>query len=145
MGCQSIRTSSKEVIMLIHRIHKYCFLILSLILICWGNLYAHHSSAMFDKTHVLKVKAVVKEFQWANPHVWIQIYIPNQNNKEEWSIEGIGINTLFRRGWRPNSFQPGDEIDISFNPMLDGSHAGLFIGARFEDGKIFGKWENTNN
>jgi hypothetical protein len=29
--------------------------------------------------------------------------------------------------------------------MLDGSHAGLFIGARFEDGKILGKWENTNN
>jgi hypothetical protein len=88
MGCQSIRTSSKEVIMLIHRIHKYCFLILSLILICWGNLYAHHSSAMFDKTHVLKVKAVVKEFQWANPHVWIQISKPNQTQS----------NFVFERG-----------------------------------------------
>ncbi|MEC9415983.1 MAG: DUF6152 family protein [Pseudomonadota bacterium] len=135
----------KRIIMPFDKIHKHYFLLFSLALIFCGDLYAHHSSAMFDKTNVLKVKAVVKEFQWANPHVWIQIYIPNQNNKEEWSIEGIGINTLFRRGWRPNSFQPGDKIDISFNPMLDGTPAGLFIGAKFEDGKILGRWENTNN
>ena len=102
---------------------------------------AHHSSAMFDKNNVLVVEATVREFQWANPHVWIQIIIKDEaNNEEEWSIEGIGINTLFRRGWRPNSFAPGDNIQIKFNPMLDGSPAGLFVGAKFENGKILGKW-----
>lgn len=102
---------------------------------------AHHSSAMFDKTDIRTLNATVKEFQWANPHVWIQIYILNSNQeREEWSIEGIGINTLFRRGWRPNSFVAGDSIQISFNPMLDGTNAGAFIGAKFEDGKILGKW-----
>ena len=55
---------------------------------------AHHSSAMFDKNNVLVVEATVREFQWANPHVWIQIIIKDEaNNEEEWSIEGIGINT----------------------------------------------------
>jgi len=26
--------------------------------------------------------------------------------------------------------------------MLDGTNAGAFIGAKFEDGKILGKWEH---
>jgi len=128
--------------------YKNC--IRSLTLICLllsptQYTYAHHSSAMFDKTEIHTVTAIVKEFQWANPHVWIQIYITNQDNeREEWSIEGIGINTLFRRGWRPNSFLPGDSIAISFNPMLDGSNAGAFIGAKLKDGKILGKWMHLN-
>jgi uncharacterized protein DUF6152 len=103
---------------------------------------AHHSSAMFDKTQVREVTATVSEFQWTNPHVWIQVILQNdQGENEEWSVEGTGPNSLFRNGWRRNSFQPGDVIDIRFNPMRDGSHAGGFIGAKFADGHILGNWE----
>ena len=110
-----------------------------------SNASTNHSSAMFDKTEVVMVNATIKEFQWANPHVWIQIYIHDEvGERIEWSIEGIGINTLFRRGWRPNSFIAGDIIQIQFNPMIDGSHAGAFIGAKFENGKILGRWNNKN-
>ena len=119
--------------------------IIALILLFFSNhgLNAHHSSAMFNKSELKITQAEVKEFQWANPHVWIQILVINENNqKEEWSIEGIGINTLFRRGWRPNSFKAGDLIEISFNPMIDGSNGGLFVGAKFDDGKILGKWND---
>ncbi len=102
---------------------------------------AHHSSAMFDKTIVRDVTATVKEFQWTNPHIWIQILLENDaGDVEEWSIEGGGTNTLFRRGWRPNSFEPGDEIRIRFNPMKDGSAAGGFVGARLADGRTLGIW-----
>ncbi|MDX1480397.1 MAG: DUF6152 family protein [Woeseiaceae bacterium] len=105
------------------------------------TLLAHHSSAMFDKETVREVTATVREFQWTNPHIWIQILIENEDGElEEWSIEGGGTNTLFRRGWRPNSFAPGDEIRIRFNPMKDGSHAGGFIGARLADGSTLGNW-----
>ena len=102
---------------------------------------AHHSSAMFDKAIVRDVTATVKEFQWTNPHIWIQILIESEDGDlEEWSIEGGGTNTLFRRGWRPNSFNPGDEIRIRFNPMKDGSAAGGFVGARLADGRTLGSW-----
>lgn len=101
----------------------------------------HHSSAMFDKAKVVETKATVREFQWTNPHVWIQVTIENADGEaEEWSIEGLGPNSLFRNGWRPHSFKPGDVVDIRFNPMHDGSHAGGFIGARFADGRILGNW-----
>ena len=59
---------------------------------------------------------------------------------EEWSIEGLGPNSLFRKGWRPDSFNPGDVIEIKFNPMQDGSKAGGFIGARFANGSTIGNW-----
>lgn len=103
---------------------------------------AHHSSAMFDKSRVIEVAATVREFQWTNPHVWIEIRFANDAGEDEdWSIEGLGTNSLFRMGWRQNSFQPGQEITIRFNPMRDGSQAGGFIGAKFEDGSTLGKWD----
>lgn len=118
------------------------------LLVCCGLLFAplisvaHHSSAMFDKEKVIDVTATVREFQWTNPHVWIQVTVENeQGEQEEWSIEGLGPNGLFRNGWRPNSFKPGDVVEIRFNPMRDGTNAGGFIGARFPDGKTLGRWQ----
>lgn len=102
---------------------------------------AHHSSAMFDKEVVVETTATVAEFQWTNPHIWIEIEIRKGGDTEAWSIEGGGTNTLFRRGWRPTTFAAGDEIEIRFNPMKDGSHAGGFIGARHADGRIVGRWD----
>ena len=116
--------------------------IIAIILVaCAPVANAHHSSAMFDKEVVREVTATVKEFQWTNPHVWIQILIENEVGElEEWSIEGGGTNTLFRRGWRPNSFKPGDVVEIRFNPMRDGSPAGGFVGAKLADGGTLGAW-----
>jgi len=103
---------------------------------------AHHSSAMFDKEQVVEVSATVREFQWTNPHVWIQILITTEEGaEEEWSIEGLGPNSLFRNGWRRNSFKPGETVEIRFNPMRDGTSAGGFIGAKFADGRTLGRWD----
>ncbi len=104
-------------------------------------LQAHHSSAMFDKDTVREVDATVREFQWTNPHVWIQVLIENDaGDVEEWSIEAGGPNTLFRRGWRPDSFQPGDRVRLKFNPMRDGSEAGGFVAAKLANGETLGNW-----
>lgn len=116
-------------------------LVLAGLLTVCGHAFAHHSNAMFDKSVLRQVTVTVKEFQWTNPHVWIQVYLENDDGeREEWSIEGGGPNTLFRRGWRPNSFNPGDVVELKFNPMHDGSNAALFVGARFADGSTLGNW-----
>jgi hypothetical protein len=102
---------------------------------------AHHSAAMFDNEKVKELKGAIKEFQWKNPHVWIQVYVENASGaKEEWSIEGGGPNSLSRQGWRPTSFKPGDMVTIKVNPMRDGSTGGLFIGAKLADGQTLGNW-----
>ncbi len=114
---------------------------LCLLLSIATSTFAHHSSAMFDKSTVRQVTATVVEFQWTNPHIWIQIDIENgEGDTQEWSIEGLGPNSLFRKGWRPNTFESGDIIEIKFYPMRDGSPAGGFIGAKFADGKTIGNW-----
>ena len=118
-----------------------CIRFCTLLLLATGA-HAHHSSAMLDKATVVEVEATVVEFQWTNPHVWIEITIDGDDGEtEHWSIEGLGPNSLFRMGWRPNSFQPGDVITIRFNPMRDGSSAGGFVGAKLENGDILGNWQ----
>lgn len=123
-------------------IRHYSFAIV--IAVCIAGLVpaaAHHSNAMFDKSVARREMVTVREFQWTNPHVWIQVYIKNDaGEQEEWSIEGGGPNTLFRNGWRPDSFKPGDVVEMKFYPMHDGSPAALFVGARFASGETLGNW-----
>jgi len=111
------------------------------LLVAGQAAFAHHSAAMFDNQKVKELTGTIKEFQWKNPHVWIQLNVQNASGaKEEWSIEGGGPNSLSRQGWRPTSFKPGDAVVIKVNPMKDGSTGGLFVGAKLSDGKTLGNW-----
>jgi len=102
---------------------------------------AHHSAAMFDDSRIVELKGVVKELQWTNPHVWLQVTVDDNGTRKEWSIEAGSPNTLSRNGWRSSSFKPGDAVTVRVNPMKDGSAAGNFIGAKFEgDGRTVGRW-----
>ena len=108
-----------------------------------GPALAHHSFQMFDQETSLLLTGTVTEFQWANPHVWIQVNIPTADETlEEWSIEGGGPNILARAGWRPSTFEAGDEVMMLVHPMRDGSKAGSFIGAKFADGTTVGDWSD---
>jgi Ni/Co efflux regulator RcnB len=101
---------------------------------------AHHSAAMFDRTRSVDLKGTVKEFQWTNPHSWIQVEAPGPDGKmEEWAVECGSPNTLARNGWRPGSFKPGDKVTVRIGPMKDGSKAGIFVGAVLADGRILGQ------
>ena len=107
-----------------------------------GSAAAHHAASMFDRERRVELTGTVREFQWTNPHIWIQIQVANENGEiEEWSVEGGVPNRLYRAGWRPNSFEPGDEVTIRGFPMRDGGRAALFIGAKLPDGSTLGRFE----
>ena len=107
-----------------------------------SSLFAHHAATMFDTTKVIEITAKVKELQWTNPHIWIQIEVQNASGaRQEWSIEGGGPNSLSRQGWRPTTFKPGETVTLRINPMRDGTNAGLFVGVKFADGKTLGRWD----
>ncbi|MCZ6498442.1 MAG: DUF6152 family protein [Gammaproteobacteria bacterium] len=102
---------------------------------------AHHSGGMFDAEQTVELTGTVKEFQWTNPHIWIQVIVPGADDAAvEWSIEGGVPNRLFRAGWRPTSFEPGDEVTILAHPMRDGGKAGSFVGAKLADGSTLGRF-----
>jgi len=103
---------------------------------------AHHSAAGFDNTKVKEITGTIKEFQFKNPHSWIQVIVEDdKGQKTEWSVEWGSPNNLGRQGIRPSTFPPGATVTIRLNPMDNGGPAGGFIGARFPDGKTVGRWE----
>jgi hypothetical protein len=101
---------------------------------------AHHSATMFDREHSRVVEGTVKEFQWTNPHAWLQVAVTDANGVAvEWSVEMGGINSLARSGYRPGSFKPGDVVAVFLAPHVDGVPAGLYLGARLADGTVLGR------
>ena len=103
---------------------------------------AHHAASMFDRNESVDLVGKIVEFQWTNPHIWIQISVENKDGElEEWSIEGGVPNRLYRSGWRPNSFVPGQSVTVRGFPMRDGGRAALFVGAKLEDGSTLGRFE----
>lgn len=106
------------------------------------NADAHHAATMFDREQTVELVGTVREFQWTSPHIWIQVQVENESGDiEEWSVEGGTPSRLYRAGWRPSSFQPGDTVTIRGHPMRDGGKAALFIGARLESGDTLGRFE----
>ena len=111
-------------------------------LLASAPVVAHHSAAMFDDTKVVELTGTVKELQWANPHIWLQVIVDEQGKKTEWSLEGGSPNSLSRQGWRATTFKAGDVVSVRFNPMKDGSPGGNFVGAKFaSDGRTIGRWQ----
>lgn len=104
---------------------------------------AHHSGAGFNGGDVKEISGTIKEFQFLNPHTWIQVVVTDaQGQQQEWSVEWGSPNTLARRGVRPSTFPPGAEVTMRIHPMTNGAPAGGFIGAKFSDGHTVGDWED---
>ena len=100
---------------------------------------AHHSFSMFDDKKEVVLKGEVKEFQWSNPHTWIQLNVTDAAGKVvEWSIEGGSPNLVGRQGWKRNTFKPGDQVEITVHPMRDGQPGGSFMRAVLADGRKLG-------
>ena len=86
---------------------------------------AHHSFAMFDRDKPVAIAGVVKDFQWTNPHVWIQVMVPDaKGTTQEWGVECTSVNFLRRQGWEKDSLKPGDKIKLMIFPLKDGSKGG---------------------
>jgi hypothetical protein len=101
-----------------------------------GAASAHHSYAMFDSTQTLTLQGTVKEFQWTNPHCFIQVLVPGGDGmSREWSIEMSGPAGLYRQGWRPGSLKAGDKVTVKIHPDKDGSNGGWYVSAVGPDGK----------
>ena len=103
-----------------------------------GAAHAHHSFAMFDGAKEVVLDGTVREFQWTNPHSWIQLTVMEGGQATEYSIEGGSPNGLARKGWTRNSLKVGDHVKVSIHPLKDGSKGGSFMKATLADGSILG-------
>lgn len=103
-----------------------------------SSAVAHHSAAMFDHSKTITVKGTVKEFQFTNPHSWLQVLVTGADGKTvEWGFESEGPSTLSRVGIQPKSFKAGEKVTVVANPMRDGRPAGALLSVTKADGKVF--------
>ena len=96
--------------------------------------FAHHSFAMFDNAKSVELKGTVREFQWTNPHSWIQLTVMEGGQSVEYSLEGGSPNGLARRGWTRNSLKAGEVITVTIHPLKDGTKGGSFVKVVKADG-----------
>lgn len=106
-------------------------------LLCINSVYAHHSTVEFDYSQSFSVKGTIKEFQWTNPHAWVQVLVPNEAGELiEYGFElGAPIFNA-RMGWRKNSLKAGDDVMVLFCPNKDGRPRGTLMQIFLSDGSV---------
>ncbi len=98
---------------------------------------AHHTASMFAADKEIVLSGTVKQFQYTNPHSWIQVLVPGDAGAPvEWSIETQAPVVLLRAGIKPTSLQPGDKVTIKLHPLKDGGAGGEMVEVTKEDGSI---------
>lgn len=117
---------------------SFKYLIPALFLVSFQT-QAHHSPAMFDGSRQLELNGTVREFQWTNPHSYIQLLVKQDDGTEqEWSVEMGGNVYLYNLGWRPSTIKPGDVITVTIQPMINGGQGGLLMDAKNSKGEQLG-------
>src|SRR5580704_14488635 len=81
-------------------------------------MLAHHAFSAFDMSKTATVSGVMKEFQWINPHSWIQLMVTDASGTAvEWCIEMGSPSSLVRQGWKPKTLKPGDQITLTIHQL----------------------------
>ena len=102
-----------------------------------GPALGHHSFARFDPDTTVEAQGTIKEFQWTNPHSWIEVMVTDAEGQEvQWSLELGSPGGLARDGWTPRTIVPGDEVTVTFHPSRDGASLGQFLTMVLPNGEI---------
>ena len=80
--------------------------------------YAHHSqAAQYDTSKEVKIQGTLVQFQFRNPHTFIQVEAPDDNGAVvRWSIEWGGVGQLNGQGVTRTTLKYGDPVIITANP-----------------------------
>ena len=108
---------------------------------------AHHSTAAFDNTRVVKIEGTITQFRWINPHASIKIDGISEGDAPDgvWTVEMTAPNVLINEGWTRTALKVGDKVTMYVNPLRnqvvlnDGSTGSLYVGVVLADGNKLGQ------
>jgi hypothetical protein len=107
---------------------------------------AHHSTAAFDSSRVVRIEGKVTQFRWINPHATFKVEGTAEGGPDGlWTVEMTAANVLINQGWKRSSLTVGDDIVVFVNPLRnavtlnDGSQGGLYVGVILADGSTLGR------
>jgi hypothetical protein len=94
---------------------------------------------MFDQTKQVTISGTVTEFQWTNPHVYIEIDVTDETGAvKHWSVEMGSPSILMQGGWKHKDVKPGDKVTVKVNPLRDGRTGGLLVQITLPGGRMLG-------
>lgn len=102
------------------------------------SVHAHHSFALFDNDNQIKLQGRVTDFQWTNPHVYIELDVGDDaSGHKVWTIECANPGILNRVGWKFNMIKEGDLITVIVGPLRSGESGALLKQVTLPDGRVF--------
>jgi len=109
------------------------------VLLCFsGFASAHHSFAMFDIANPITLTGVVTDFEWTNPHSYIELDVPEGSATKHWSIELGSTSILQRGGWKFSTIKKGDKVTAVVGPLRNGEPGSLLVRVTLPDGRTLG-------
>lgn len=100
---------------------------------------AHHSFTMFDMTKKVTLEGTVTDFQWTNPHVYIEVDVASATGPaKHWSVELGSPSILQKGGWKHNILKKGDKATLIISPLKNGQPGGFLDQITLADGRKLG-------
>jgi hypothetical protein len=98
--------------------------------------FAHHGAASFDTSHRLTLKGKVVEWFWANPHCFLRFDAKDDKGETvHWAVETQSGTNLLPVGYSKQTFKPGDDVTVTFEPVRNGRPLGRMVSVLLPDGK----------
>ena len=104
------------------RMHSSVFIVAAMLTA--PATWAHHSfRSQYDAEKPLTMTGYVTKIDWMNPHVYFYIDVVNDETGEveNWGLEMGPPHMLQNRGWKRNTMQIGDEVEVNGTRARDGS------------------------
>ena len=97
---------------------------------------AHHSTAMYDQSETIVMDAIVTKWSLRNPHSILKV--TRVSDDVPFVLDGGAVPLLFRLGYRRDSFEVGEKVQVMIWPRLDGEPGGIFLAVIKADGSCLG-------
>jgi len=103
------------------------------------SLAAHHGAAAFDVGKKVVLKGTVAGWIYSNPHCLLSLDVTGEDGKVvRWIAEGQAPNVVYPAGYRKDSFNFGDQVTITVEPVKNGRPMGRILAAVLADGTVLG-------
>jgi hypothetical protein len=98
--------------------------------------FAHHAWHGYDMANLTTVKGTVTQFDWGNPHVWINLEVTgDKGNIEKWAAGGPSPSRMAGTGWDKETLKPGDQITAVGHRIADGTYSLRLVKVVLADGR----------
>lgn len=104
-----------------------------------GAAPAHHSQVMFDSSRCLNIQGTVRNWEFAFPHSWLWIIVPNGADANDiWGFESASPAQMMEvdHRWTRDVVQKGDKVTIRYSPLKDGRHGGQLFSLELPNGQV---------